>query len=55
MEVTHERIVTPKLVFVGVDGKVAETLFISHVPASMAKKLISEKKFLVKDAKNEDL
>ena len=45
MEVTEERIITPKLVFVGVDGKVAETLYISHVPASMTKKLISDKTF----------
>jgi len=37
---------THKLEFIGIDGNVKETLLVDHVPVSMVKALIKEKKFV---------
>ena len=41
---------TARLEFIGADGIVKETIFAEHVPVSMLKDLIKEKKWVSKTA-----
>ena len=44
-----EEVGTHKLEFIGIDGHVKETLLVDHVPVSMVKALIKEKKFVTSE------